>query len=236
VGSGRTSMGALSMLKVVSGTRTGRVAAAVAAGLGLLAVGCGASAPASGSCRSAFRWHGRQYLGAALTLKHRLPAAEASISVREPICNDGGDPTNPGRFRSLDVFPYRGIPPSITLGDRSHHPRTMFLSGDSLAISGSHPLHRYLYGAKTSPDYRHGACRPVAAVTGRIPNGPSGGDRFAVRLVSGSLRRYAVDAGTRLNGPVVDGVPRLAPRSRVRVRAVRCSGHRLPLATAITVL
>src|SRR3982751_49489 len=124
-------MEALSILEVLLGKRMGRLAAdAVASRLALLAF-CGGSTPASASCRDASRWHGRQYLGVALTLKHPLPAAEATISVSEPFCNDGGDPTNAGGVRSLDVVQCRGIPASIMLGDRSPQPRIVYLTGDS---------------------------------------------------------------------------------------------------------
>jgi hypothetical protein len=54
-------------------------------------------------------------------------------------------------------------------------------------------------------------------------------------LTDPDKRAVRVEARTVVDGPVLDGVPRIATGAGVRIRALRCNGRRAPVARRITV-
>ena len=129
----------------------------------------------------------------------------------------------------------RGIPPSVAVFppfpyERGNARVHMYVADDTLVPPRDHPLHRYVYGRPDRPDLTSGRrCRPVAFTAEVINVWPSG------LLIDPGERELKVEARTVVDGPVLDGVPRIARDASVHIKAVRCKGRRAPVARRITV-
>ena len=129
----------------------------------------------------------------------------------------------------------RGIPASVAVFPAFPYERGnvrvhMYVAEDTLTALRGHPLHAYLFGSANRPDLTSGRrCRPVA-LAAKVVN--VGGSRVLVDPDKPAVR---VEARTVLDGPVLDGVPRIPRGATVRIQALRCQGRRALVARRITV-
>jgi hypothetical protein len=129
----------------------------------------------------------------------------------------------------------RGIPPSVAMFDAFPYERgnarvRMYVAEDTLTALRGHPLHPYLYGSAKRPDLTSGRrCRPVALSAKVVSVGGNG------LLIDPDKPAVRVEARTVVDGPVLDGVPRIPNGASVRIQALRCKGVRAPVARRITV-
>ena len=104
------------------------------------------------------------------------------------------------------------------------------LAEDTLVALRNHPLHRYVYGSAKRPDLSAGRrCRPVA-LTAKVVN-----VWWSALLIDPDKPPVRVEARTVVDGPLLDGVPRIPKRATVRIQALRCKGRRALVARRITV-
>lgn len=184
------------------------------------------------SCWPGVRVAGRAYVWVAVPRGARPPRPGDPLAA-EPFCADGR--AGVLRFTGRAVRRYQGIAASVALRDGRSAPYDVFVASDTLIVLGGHPLHRWFFGSDRQPVRRHGRCRRAPAVVGRVAAHPGADVRFLPVEVGGGRRRvFTLDAGTRLIGPEVDGVPRLPSRARVRVSPLRC-GRWSPVAATIVV-
>jgi hypothetical protein len=129
----------------------------------------------------------------------------------------------------------RGIPASVAVFPAFPYERGnvrvhMYVAEDTLVALRDHPLHRYLFGSADRPDLTSGRrCRPVA-LTAKVVN--VGGNGLLIDPDKPAVR---VEARTVVDGPVVDGVPRIPKGATVRIQALRCKGRRGLVARRVTV-
>jgi hypothetical protein len=129
----------------------------------------------------------------------------------------------------------RGIPPSVALFDAFPSERDkvrvrMYVAEDTLVALRNHPLHRYVYGSAKRPDLSAGRrCRPVA-LTAKVVN-----VWWSALLIDPDKPPVRVEARTVVDGPLLDGVPRIPKGATVRIQALRCKGRRALVARRITV-
>jgi hypothetical protein len=97
----------------------------------------------------------------------------------------------------------------------------VYIADDALGSVRGHPLHRAVYGSDDKPDLtsdRTCAPRSFSAKTVNVD--------FGQLLVDRNGRHVVVRADTRteVEGPMVDGLPRIRKGARLRIDALRCEG------------
>jgi hypothetical protein len=200
----------------------------VVLGLAAIACGCGGDPCANAGSTSVLLFGGEQRTGAAVGDVGPLPPVARTLEAEEGSCA--------GRS-TVTVEVLRGVPPSVALARDSANGElaTLYPAEGFFLTSPSHPLHRWLYRRDDLPDLRrgrrctrrapeHGVVRQLSGWEGRITvHGPSA-ERF--------LR---VDAGTVLDLPRTDGLPRLRVGQQVRVESARCGATRI-VATRVSLV
>ena len=186
---------------------------------------CGDDAAQDNECLVSSLQYGETLMPATVhSLVRDLPARTGSIRVFENCSHER---------RTFETR--RGIPPSVALFPRFPYERgnarvRMYVADDTLVPLRGHPLHRYVYGRPARPDLTSGRrCRRVAITAKAVAVWPSG------LLIDPDRPEVRVEARTVVDGPTLDGVPRIAEGARVRIQALRCKGRRAPVARRITV-
>ncbi len=196
--------------------------------LALVAASCGDQRPAEEvDCAPTIRYEDTLLTQGAFTLERDLPPRAGTLQVSD-ACS--------GARQTVETR--RGVPPSVALFpegpdeiDRSR--AEIYVANDALGSVRGHPLHRAVYGSDAKPDLISGrACAPISFRAKAV------NVDFGQLLVDRDGRDVVVraDAGTLVNGPVIDGVPRIPKGSRLRIAAVRCEGSPRLVARRLTVL
>jgi hypothetical protein len=131
----------------------------------------------------------------------------------------------------------RGIPPSVAVFPAFPYKRgrvrvRMYVAMDSMYAVRGHPLHLYVYGSNRKPALTSGRkCRPVGFDAEAVTVDPT------QLLLERDGRDVVVRAESRtaIEGPVVDGVPRVPTGAALRVDALRCEGRGRLVARRLTV-
>jgi hypothetical protein len=132
----------------------------------------------------------------------------------------------------------RGVPPTVAVFPAFPYKRgrvvvNIYLAEDSMYAVRGHPLHRAVYGSDDAPDLTSGrTCRRVGFDAEVLAVDP--GQLLLER--DGRDVVVRAEARTVIDGPVVDGVPRVSAGATLRVTAVRCEGRGRLVARRLRVL
>jgi hypothetical protein len=131
-----------------------------------------------------------------------------------------------------EVFGLAGVPETVAVSaSRSPRPRTLFVAGDSFPQIEDHPLHRYLYRRPTEPNTTHGRACSAEVVRGRVSYAAA--TRGIAITANGRSVRVQLEAGSRLIGPLVDGIPRLRVGHNITAHVLRCRGRSIRVARIV---
>jgi Family of unknown function (DUF6281) len=205
----------------------------------LICAGCSSGASpdlVSGSaCAARITWDGTVYYGQ--TFPSRLPATLTLGTGGRPTCRDshGGEA---GASSTVEVRRLSGVEPRVAVAVQGE-PEHAYLAAGYFIQLPSHPLHGAIEWSSRSLNELIGCAKsPPMRVEGTIRYGPSasldvsGRDDVARRYV-GSEALLFVDARTHVERLSRNGLPYIAPGTKVAVEAIGCLTRKGKLAKLV---